>query len=171
MYCSYGTRTFAIGCHWTLPSGKSVHSPTSCTSSPCSFPPSYPPDYISIRSSHFSHAYFMSRLPGNSSLNDLNNSSFRAQLCSCSFSFLNSLNSPQNFTRNTETKHTDGRCLCLATIFDVPVQCSGNKDVSNLWNQSLDSAPESNLYKFYIACGGDLITRRSILNTQSHYIH
>lgn len=147
-YCFYGTRTFAVGCQWTLSSGKSVHSLTTCTSSPCSFPPSQPHDYISICSSHFSHGYFMSHLPGHSSFNDLNNSSCAAQFCSYSYSFLNSLNSPQNFTRNAETKHTDGRCLSLVTKIEVPVECSGNKDVSKLWNQSLDSAPESNLYNF-----------------------
>jgi hypothetical protein len=86
----------------------------------------------------------MSRLPGHSSFNDINNSSFGTQLCSHSFSFLNSLNSPQKFTRNAETKHTDG----IATKIEVPVQRSGNKDASNLLNQSLDSAPESNFYNF-----------------------
>jgi len=127
MYCSYGTRTFAIGCQWTLSSGKSVHSPTSCTSSPCSFPPpSLPIIYL------YAVLIYHMRLPGHSTLKDINNSSFGVQIYSYSFSFLNSLNSPQIFTRNAETNHTDGRCLSLATKIEVPVQCSGNKDVSNL---------------------------------------
>ena len=120
---------------------------TSCTSSPCSFPPLSQP-IIYLHADLISHmrvscpAYQVTlRLMILTILRlGYNNVATHFR-----FEFI-------KFTTKLYKKRTDqtycGRCFSLATKIEVPVQCSGNKDVSNLWNQSLDSAPESNLYNF-----------------------